>query len=181
MKEDGELVQRFKNGELEAFEMLVKKYQITAVNIAYPLLNNRHDAEDIAQEAFIKVYQGIDSFRQDAQFSSWLYRIVVNTAYDFLRRKRYKAVSLDEIDYASVASPEKEEDFSAQELIRTALLKIPFAYRSALVLREIVGLSYAEIAQTLKINIGTVESRIYRARALLKKILLEKGGLKNEL
>jgi len=179
MNEDNKLIQRFKNGELEAFEMLVKKYQNTAINIAYSLIGNRADAEDIAQESFIKVYRNINSFREEAKFSSWLYRIVVNNAYDFLRHKK-DTVALDEI--GDISSGLKEsEDVLTKELIKDALAKIPFEYRSTLTLREIQGLSYEEIAQVLKIGIGTVESRLFRGRTMLKDILIKKGVLENEV
>lgn len=181
MNEDVELIQKFKNGQLQAFQMLVKKYQNTAINIAYSLVNNRQDAEDIAQESFIKVYRSIDSFKAEAQFSSWLYRIIVNTAYDFLRRKKHIPVSSSDIEYMSAVDPKGTEDPCIKELIRDALIEIPFEYRSALVLREIEGLSYEEIARALKISIGTVESRIFRGRTMLKDILIKKGVLKNEV
>ncbi len=181
MREDGELIQRCKEGDLEAFEMLVKKYRNEAVNIAYSLLGCRADGEDVAQESFIKIYRNIGGFKEKSKFSTWLYRIVVNTAYDFLRRKKDTPISLDEINCAPSVLPKEPESQSNKELINELLTKIPFEYRSALILREIEGLSYKETAETLKISIGTVESRIFRGRAMLKGLLIKKGVLKNEL
>ncbi len=181
MKEDHELIQRCKNGDVEAFEMLVKKYHNQAINIAYSLLGNQADGEDIAQESFIKIYRGIGGFKEESSFSTWLYRIVVNTAYDFLRRKKHTPVSLDNLKYSPSVPPQETEFLGSKELINDALAKIPFEYRAALILRELEGLSYKEIAETLKISIGTVESRISRGRAMLKDFLLKKGEFKNEL
>ncbi len=180
MSEDIELIQRCKEGDLEAFEMLVKKYQNQAVNIAYSLLGCRLDAEDAAQESFIKIYRNIGGFKEESKFFTWLYRIVVNTAYDFLRQKKHTPISLDDDDikYTLSVLPKETEFQSSQELLNAALAKLPFEYRSVLILREIEGVSYQEIAETLKISIGTVESRLFRGRAMLKGFLLKKGVLK---
>lgn len=179
MQEDLELIDRFKNGETEAFEMLVKKYQNRTINTAYSLVGNLSDAEDIAQDAFLKIYHGLGNFKAQAKFSSWLYRITVNTAYDFLRAHKYKPESLEEIDCENIRAKENNPDLLTQELIQGALKEIPFDFRSVITLRETEGLSYEEISQALKINIGTVESRLFRARKMLKDILIRKGVMKN--
>ncbi len=181
MREDIELIQRCKKGDLEVFEMLVKKYRNRAVNIAYSLLGCRADGEDVAQEAFIKIYRKIGGFKEKSSFSTWLYRIVVNTAYDFLRRKKHAPIPLDDIKYTPSVPAQETEFLNSKELINEALEKLPFKYRAALILREIEGLSYKDIAETLKISTGTVESRIFRGRAMLKDFLLKKGEFKNEL
>lgn len=181
MREDNELIQRCKEGNLEAFEMLVEKYRNQAVNIAYSLLGCRADGEDVAQESFIKIYRSIGGFKEQSKFSTWLYRIVVNTAYDFLRRKKQPLVSLDDIEYVPSVLPKDTELQGSKELINEALASVPFEYRSVLILREIEGLSYKEISEALKISIGTVESRIFRGRAMLKDFLIKKGVFKNEL
>jgi RNA polymerase sigma-70 factor (ECF subfamily) len=161
--------------------MLVKKYQNKAVNIAYSLTYNSANAQDIAQEAFLKIYHKIGAFRQQAKFSSWLYRIVVNTAYDFLRRNKQQNISIDEDPSLQIEDNRKSEDPLAKELVRNTLAKLPFEYRSAIVLKEIEGLSYQEIADCLKISIGTVESRIFRARQMMKEILVKKGVFADEV
>lgn len=161
--------------------MLVKKYRGEAVNIAYSLLGCRADGEDVAQESFIKIYRNIGGFKEKSKFSTWLYRIVVNTACDFLRRKKNAPISLDDIKYTPSVLPKERESQGNKELINEALAKIPFEYRSALILKEIEGLSYKEIAEALKISIGTVESRIFRGRAMLKDFLIKKGAFKNGL
>ena len=181
MDQDLELINQFKAGDLGGFEMLVKKYQNRAINIAYALNHNVANAQDIAQEVFLKIYNNIGSFRGQSKFSSWFYRIVVNTSYDFLRRNRNKNISIDDESCPEIADSRKCEDSLAKELVKEVLEKVPFEYRSAIVLKEIEGLSYQEIADTLKISIGTVESRIFRARKMMKDILVKKGVFANEL
>ncbi len=174
MDEDLGLINKFKAGQMEGFEMLVRKYHNRLVNIVNSLTGNAADAEDIAQEAFLKVYRNLNDFRNQAKFSSWLYRITLNTAYDHLRKNIHKNTSLDEMDYSNIADNKPREDILAKETLQKALDKIPFDFRSALILKEIEGLSYEEIAQALKIRLGTVESRIFRARRMLKNLLTRK-------
>ena len=181
MEEDLEQIGRFKNGQMEGFEVLVKKYHNRVINIANSLVGNTSDAEDIAQEAFLKIYHKLDNFKAQAKFSSWLYRITLNTAYDHLRRQKHRTISLDEIDYTNIADKQSNQDILTKEVIQDALDKIPFDFRSALVLKELEDLSYEEIAQSLNVRIGTVESRIFRARKMLKEILIKRGVFKNEM
>lgn len=181
MEEDLALITRFKAGEMEAFEMLVKKYHNQIINTIFPLVGNVHDAEDITQEVFFKIYHRLDSFRAQAKFSSWLYRVSMNSAYDFLRKQKHKTISLENIDYADISDGKKPENIFTKDLVQDALNKIPFEFRTVIVLKEIDGLSYREIAEILKIRIGTVESRIYRARSMLKKIFIQKGVSKDEM
>jgi RNA polymerase sigma-70 factor (ECF subfamily) len=182
MDQDQQFISQFKSGDLGGFEMLVKKYQKTAVDIAYSLTFNLVNAEDIAQEAFIKVYHNLDSFRGESKFSSWFYRIIVNTAYDFLRRSRQAlSVSLDDASCPQLSDNNRFEDPLVKETVEAALKKLPFKYRSVIILKEIEGYSYQEIAGLLRISIGTVESRIFRARKMLKDILVRKGVVKYEV
>ncbi|MFY9402623.1 MAG: sigma-70 family RNA polymerase sigma factor [Candidatus Omnitrophota bacterium] len=181
MDEDLGYIERFKSGDLEGFEMLVKKYQEKALNIAYSISSNLSNAQDIAQEAFIKIFKGLHFFRAESKFSSWFYRIVVNSAYDFLRKNKYHPVSLEESHFFQFSFVEDNSDPLLKELIGWALSKVPFKYRAALVLREIEGLSYEDVSKALRISIGTVESRIFRGRKILKDILLKKGVLKDAL
>lgn len=174
MNEDLELINKFKAGQMEGFEMLVRKYRSRLINIANSITGNASDAEDIAQEAFLKIYHNLKGFRNQAKFSSWLYRITLNAAYDHLRKNKHKNTSLDEMDYSRVADNKTSEDILAKETLQKALDKVPFDFRSALVLKEIEGLSYEEISQALKIRLGTVESRIFRARTMLKNLLRRK-------
>jgi RNA polymerase sigma-70 factor (ECF subfamily) len=137
------------------------------------------ESEDIVQEAFLKVYHNLKTFKRNARFSTWLYRIVVNTAYDFLRRRKNfvsdefaldNAVSAGELPGDALLKREREA------MIRKALEAVPLKFRAALVLKEIEGLSYIEISRVLGCGLGTVESKIYRARQYLKDELLKLPG-----
>ncbi len=179
MNEDNLYIEQFLNGEEKGFEMLVRKYQNRVLNIVYSLIGRDRENEDIAQEVFLKVYHSLRSFRQRCQFSTWLYRIVVNTTYDFLRRRR-NFVSDEGILERSAATYEGPKDAllmkEKEAMVQKALVNIPIIYRTAVVLKDIEGLSYIEISRVLRCSIGTVESRIYRARQLLKEELLKHGG-----
>lgn len=175
MEEDRDLILSFRSGKEEAFDMLVKKYHSRAINIAYSLLSNLADAQDAAQEAFLNIYRKLKDFRMDSSFPTWLYRIVVNSSYDLMRKRKVSHVSLDDIELNLIPAAEDKSDYLKKETVQAALERLPFEYRSAIVLREMEDLSYEEIAKILNINIGTVESRIFRARQMLKEIFLKKG------
>lgn len=145
---------------------------------------SHHDAEEVTQTAFFKAWQGLPSFQGKAAFSSWLYRLTVNAAIDLLRqRKKHQgALSLDDPDLPVVPdrgpSPEElSEEHERRQLLWQAIESLPEPHRIPLLLREIEGLSYREIAQALDLEEGTVKSRLARARLLLRKLLLQKGNL----
>ncbi len=171
--EDYTLIDRFLSGDGEAFDILVKKYQNYVINTIYSLSGKTQLAEDIAQEVFIKVYQNLSSFKKKAAFSTWLYRITVNTTYNCLKNKK-NYVSLDcidnNIDFRKTFVNQLD-DAERQEIVRKAIASLPFKYRSVLVLKDIEGFSYRDIAQILGCRIGTVESRLFRARSILRKVL----------
>ena len=179
MNEDILWIEQFLAGGKDGFEMLVRKYQDKALNIVYSLIGKDRESEDITQEVFLKVYHNLKFFERRSRFSTWLYRITVNTTYDFLRRReriindenlpeKIPAVTGDPWD--ALLMREKET------FVQNALVSIPFKYRTAVVLRDIEGLSYIEISKVLRCSIGTVESRIYRARQFLKERLLRLQG-----
>jgi len=179
MNEDSLYIERFLSGENSAFEALVRKYQNRVLNIVYSLIGKDRESEDIVQDVFLKVYHGLESFNGRSRFSTWLYRITVNTTYDFLRRRR-RFIS-DELTIEKTASgyggPQEELlEKEKQELLKKALGNVPLKYRAALVLRDIEGLDYATIAQVLHCRLGTVESRIYRGRQILKQELFRWRG-----
>ena len=191
-EEEREIIRRIKAGDTNAYEQLVLDNQKQVYNLAYKMVGNEQDAYDISQEAFIKAYNALGSFREDSKFSVWLYRLTSNLCIDFLRsRSRKPAVSLSVSDEDG---EEKELDiadvrFSPQELlekkelrraVRRGLLSLPEDYRQILLLREINGLSYAEIGQALNLEEGTVKSRIFRARKKLCTILLKDGNISEE-
>ncbi|MCK9595182.1 MAG: sigma-70 family RNA polymerase sigma factor [Candidatus Omnitrophica bacterium] len=178
MNEDAVYIEQFIAGEQQGFEMLVRKYQDRALNIVYSLIGNDRETEDITQESFLKVYHNLGSFKQNSQFSTWFYRIIVNTAYDFLRRR--KNFVNDEIAIEkSVSTGERPGDAllikERDAMVRIALAGIPIKYRTALVLKDVEGLSYIEISRILRCSLGTVESKIFRARQFLRGKLLNSG------
>lgn len=171
--EDDILIEKCLDGDEEGFEMLVKKYQNQVINTVYSLIGTTQDADDIAQEVFIKVYKNLGSFNKKAKFSTWLYRISVNTAYNHLKKEKRPLPSdyLQATDVFKKSSLEELESREKQELIRKSIERLPFRFRRVIVLKEIEGLSYKDIAKTLGCRLGTVESRLFRARRMLKKIL----------
>lgn len=175
--EDNLYIEQFLSGEEKGFEMLVQKYQNRALNIVYSLLGKDRESEDITQEVFLKVYRHLRSFKERCLFSTWLYRIVVNTTYDFSRRRRGFINNDEDILKNIVAGSRGPGDTlllkEKEQMVQQALENVPFKFRVALVLKDIDGLSYVEIARVLRCRLGTVESRIYRARQFLKTELLK--------
>lgn len=188
-EQENAVVRAVLNGDVNAFEMLVREYEKNVYNLALRMVGNSEDAADMSQEAFIKAYNSLDSFRGDSKFSVWLYRIVSNVCLDFIRsRKRKQTVSLSmeddngddvELDIADdTQSPERLMDKRlTREAVRRGLASLPPGQRQILLLREIQGLSYDEIAEVLNVEAGTVKSRIFRARKKLSAFLLEDGNI----
>ena len=183
------IVQRVLEGDTNAFEELVLEYEKKVYNVALRMLNNSEDAADMTQEAFIKAYNSLSGFRGDSKFSVWLTRIVSNLCLDFMRsRNRRPTVSLSvedddgedvQLDIAdSSQSPEELLERSlTRESVRRGLQSLPEDYREILLLREIQGLSYDEIADVLDIEVGTVKSRIFRGRKKLCDYLIKDGNI----
>ncbi len=182
-------VNRVLNGDVNAFEHLMHAHEKTVYNIALRSLGSREDAEDVTQEAFLKAYRSLGSFRGDCKFSVWLYRIVSNLCLDQLRaRKRRPTQSLTvenddgEEDQLEIPdehfSPEKLLDRKlTRQAVQRGLASLPDDSRQILLLREIRGMSYEEIGQTLGLEPGTVKSRIFRARKRLCTFLMQDGNL----
>jgi len=184
------LIEKSKNGDIESFEKLIEKYQVVAFNIAYRMIGNKEDASDITQEALIKVFKSLKSFRGDSSFSTWFYRIVKNKCIDEIRKvKKVKTFSLDKEFQTddgsySVEIPDNKylpdklyEVKEKKELIQAALKRVPEKYRTVLVLRDIQGFAYEEISEITNNPLGTVKSRINRGRLLLKEILIKDSEL----
>jgi RNA polymerase sigma-70 factor (ECF subfamily) len=178
MDSDEQLLQRFVDGDERAFEQLVVRYESRVRNLAFGFVRDAGLAEDIAQEAFMRAYRGAARFRGGGTVKSWLYRIVANRARDELRSiKRRRESAWDEADPARVAAPETgsvERRAEAREIGRhlaRALATIREDYRTPLVLREVEGLSYDEIATMLEWPVGTVKTRIHRGRHELRVLL----------
>ena len=171
-------------GDQEAFAQLVARYEQRVLALTTRMCSNAADAEEAAQEAFLSAWQGLPFFRGDASFSTWLYRLASNACVDLLRREgRWRAnLSLDDEDAAidlpdHALSPHSEAERSElRRQIEDGLRALPPEYRQVLVLREVHQRSYGEISQILSLDLGTVKSRINRARKRLRKILLESGN-----
>ncbi len=183
------VIRRVQRGDANAFEYLVAAYEKNVYNLALRMTGSPEDAEDMAQEAFLKAYSSLDSFRGDSKFSVWLYRIVSNVCLDFLRRqKKRQSFSLSmedddgeetELELPDLSRlPEEElEKKLTRDAVRRGLAQLPEDARQILLLREIQGLSYEEIGETLGLEPGTVKSRIFRAREKLCAFLLADGNI----
>lgn len=186
-------IERVLNGDANAFEHLVHAYEKTVYNLALRSLGNQQDAEDVTQEAFLKAYRSLSSFRGDSKFSVWLYRIVSNLCLDQLRaRQRRPVQSLTvEDDEGEIGELEiSDEHFSPEKLldrkltresVQRGLASLPGESRQILLLRELQGMSYEEIGEALDMEPGTVKSRIFRARKKLCAFLLQDGNLPDSL
>ncbi len=182
------VIRRVLDGDANAFEAIVREYERNVYNIALRMSGEREDALDISQEAFLKAYHSLHSFRGESKFSVWLYRIVSNTCLDFLReRKRRAEVPLvrgDDEDEEEREIPDESlspetlyERSLTREAVRRGLLSLPEDQRKILLLREIQGFSYEEIGKILSLESGTVKSRIFRARRKLCEFLSEDGNI----
>ena len=179
---DRELLLRSQNGDQESFRRLVEMYTPRVYGLVRNLVRSQTEAEDVTQEVFFKVYRKLDTFREDSAFYTWLYRVAVNAAADWLKKKRQdRAIQLEDFGAMSLADDADGPDQNVRKKdlrseVRTAMGQLPEKFRTILVLRELEGLQYEEISSVLKISKGTVESRLFRARAKLK-IELERRHL----
>jgi RNA polymerase sigma-70 factor, ECF subfamily len=168
---DSELVQQICASDAAAFDELMRRYKRPVVNFVYRLLGNPEDAQDVAQDVFVRVYQNIDTYRPETRFSTWLFALARNAAIDRLRwRKRHPAEPLDSVPQL-MASSGTAEEVAVREIgeeIATAVAKLPEDQRVALVLAEYQGLSSAEIAGVMRCSEKSVESRLYRAKQTLR-------------
>ena len=182
--EDSRLVNEFLSGKAAAFDEIYKKYEKLVFNIAIQLLKNREDAEECLNDTFMKVYKNLSAYRGDCTLSVWIYRIAENTALDALKsRDKREFSSLEDDDEVPASTDEKinpEKYIEIEEnkkLIRAAIAALNERERVIITLCDIEGLSYEEISDALNINIGTVSSRISRAREKIKKYILKHGNL----
>lgn len=186
-EEESKVISAVLHGNADAFDDLVTAYQKPVYHIALNMTGSEEDAFDLSQETFLKAYRSLNTFRNESSFGTWVCRMASNLCIDFLRKqkRRGKIVSLDEPDvcgrpaevpdlrYAPEAAYEKKE---LSRLIRENLQKLPDEQKLILVLRDVEGLSYQEIADQLRLELGTVKSRIARARAHLANLLTASGN-----
>lgn len=187
MNSDEILVAQVKSGDLDAFEQLVIRYETKVYTIAYRYVGNYNDASDLAQDAFIRVYRSINSFRGDSSFLTWLYRVVTNVCKDEMRRRaKEKTVSIDEIVEKGKSPPAEMQNKPLeeavlsrewQEEVQQILNTLSDDHRTVVVMKDIQGYSYEEIAGYLECSLGTVKSRLNRARHILKDRLLTRKDL----
>ena len=189
-EEEAKIIRAVIDGNTNAFEDLVLEYQKQVYHITLKMTGNEEDAFDLSQETFLKAYRSLSTFRGEAGFGSWLYRMAANLCIDFLRKKKRrggeKIISLNEeeeegrrplelpdLRYEPQSALEKKE---TRERVQEGLRRLPQEQRLILVMRDVEGFSYQEISDALKIELGTVKSRIYRARAHLARLLTEDGN-----
>lgn len=178
---DADLVARSLKQDHEAFGQLIDRHATSIVNLAYRMVGNRAEAEDLAQETFLSAFKSLSTFRADSKFSTWLYRIATNKCKDWLRAKRpgqgQQDVDIDElldIEVAEDRTPERllSQQQVAQEL-EQAIQRLPPLYREAFVLKHIEGLSYEEMQEILGVNGDTLKMRVYKGRVQLSRELSE--------
>ncbi len=180
---DLELVRRAQRGERGAFDLLVLRYQHKVIKLVARLLRDPTEAEDVAQEAFVKAYRALGSFRGDSAFYTWLYRIAVNTARNAMASRQRRPLDyeaeLSEGEQSTVESRLRHTDTpeatvlseEIRETVNRAVAALPEDLRTAIILREVEGLSYEEIAAAMDCPVGTVRSRIFRAREAIDRSL----------
>ena len=178
---DSELVLRAKHGDRAAFDVLVAKHQYRIKILVAKLVKNDAEQDDVVQESFIRAYHGIGDFRGESAFYTWLYRIAVNTAKNHLvrQKRRPHGTNIDDADEVMPKMPRRLVENNTPEAIaqnkqllqgiRDSILKLPATLRQAIMLREVDGLSYENISLQLDCPVGTVRSRIFRARAIIAK------------
>lgn len=185
-KQEKALIEKSKNGDSQAFEELISSYQKKVLNLAYRMLGSVSDAEDAAQEIFIKVFRSLYSFNEQSAFSTWIYKVATNVCLDILRkRKRQNGGAMISINRYNSQDDEYElpiedtapspyEEAQKKEAMRalgSALDLLSEEQRAVIVMRDINGLSYEEIADVMECSLGTIKSRINRSRLALRKLL----------
>ena len=188
---DKDIIDRVNDGDAEAFEELVRRYEKTVFNIALRMVGDRDDAADMTQEAFIKAYGSLGSFHGNSRFSVWLYRITTNVCLDHLRAKaRKKQVPLglandaeQELDIPDMREMPEEQLMRklSMQAVQRGLERLAPEHRQILIMRELGGISYAEISSALSLEEGTVKSRIFRARKNLCAFLLADGNIPDSI
>ncbi len=172
LDDDFSLIKRFIDGEESVFRFIVQRHKEKVRNIIYMTMGSNDDVDDIAQEVFITVYRNLHQFKFQSQFTTWLYRVTVNKCKDHIRKMKIRKI------FSPIKDSDREvgynvsvEESNTAELVHDAINKLPDKLRIPLLLKDIEGFSYQEIAETVQCEIGTVKSRIFRAREGLKDLL----------
>lgn len=181
---DVELVKKFRKGSIEAFEEIIQRYEAKVMQLAMRLTKNHEDAEEVMQDVFSTIYKKIDGFQGKSAFSSWLYRIVVNSAFMKLRkRKQNQTIALEDLAPSVQQSClegesgqyERSDNIASskemRDIIQLAINRLPKQYRAVFVLRDVDGLSNNEVGEILELSIPAVKSRLHRSRLMLRKKL----------
>ncbi|MGM8216670.1 RNA polymerase sigma factor SigW [Bacillaceae bacterium W0354] len=181
-------IKQIKKGNHEAFGVIVDQYQNQIYQHCYRMLGNHHDAQEITQEAFLKAYANIHTFKKNKKFAPWLYRIASNLCIDYLRKKKpinildqeikgsEQITLLDQLESKFDSPDTAYEQLEHRELIQSYLLTLPDKYRSVIVLKYIQEMSLQEISETLDLPMGTVKTHLHRAREALRKSIRELSG-----
>lgn len=173
---DYELVQKCLNGEKQYFSELITRHKNLVYSVVLKMVNNQEDANDLAQEVFIKVYKNLDKYFPDFKFSTWIIKITTNHVIDYRRKKKYETVCMEEVEYKLISENTPEQDCIKKEeqLVLNKLLNdLPDIYKVPLVLYHQQGLSYQEIAEATNEPLSKVKNRIFRGRKILKEELLK--------
>ena len=182
---DRALIKRAQNGDAVAFKQLVQRHQRRAFTIALGLLRDEQDAREVVQEAFLRVHRGLDSFHGGSTFFTWLYRIVTNLSIDLMRKSSRRDVELDEtreVDEGDIPLLSRIDGADPLDVLRraeirnkveAALAALPVYHRAVIVMREVEGLSYEEMAEAMGVSKGTIMSRLFHARQKLQRALAE--------
>ncbi len=171
-----ELLSACRRGDQRALEELVRTTHRRAYGLAFRLVRDRYDAEDVVQEAYLRMFRGLAGFREEARFETWMHRIVTNAAINHLRRRGRFGELLEE-EAPDLPAPDRSEDQAVRrDELERALAALPSGQRAVLVLKDVYGLSCREIGEELGIEEGAVKVRLHRARKRLKELLSEEGG-----
>lgn len=177
-KSDDALIMLFQSGEQEVFRYLVERYREKVRNVIFSIFNDADQVDDISQEVFIKVYHALPKFRFESSFYTWVYRIAVNKCRDELRKKKVKRFfsfhSFEKTTNTKIENLATTtfDDENIRGVIEESLKKLPEKFRLPIILKDIDGMSYDEIAEVLDCEVGTVKSRLSRGRTMLKEILM---------
>jgi RNA polymerase sigma-70 factor (ECF subfamily) len=170
LSDDAELIAACRRGEARAMEMLYHQYKRRVFGMAHRIVG-ANDAEEVAQEVFVRVFRGLSAFRGDSQLSTWIYRLTVNASLSHLAKRGRRQEVSDEVLAELPAPPEVERDLGLAARIEVAMAQLPAGYRAILVLHDVEGLSHEECAAILECRVGTCKSQLHKARARMRELL----------